>query len=81
MSRGSTPRHAQTAGDLGFAMQFNAVENQKFVYIYQHLFNLLKSFASFQNNNQICILKTVGSSIYCLTGCVKNLQERYIELN
>ena len=24
MSRGSTPRHAQTAGDLGFAVQFNA---------------------------------------------------------
>ena len=24
MSRGSTPRHAQTAGDLGFAIQFNA---------------------------------------------------------
>ena len=23
-SRGYTPRHAQTAGDLGFAMQFNA---------------------------------------------------------
>ena len=23
MSRGSTPRHAQTAGDLGFAIQFN----------------------------------------------------------
>ena len=23
MSRGSTPRHAQTAGDLGFAVQFN----------------------------------------------------------
>ena len=22
--RGSTPRHAQTAGDLGFAVQFNA---------------------------------------------------------
>ena len=24
MSRGSTPRHAQKAGDLGFAVQFNA---------------------------------------------------------
>ena len=24
MSRASTPRHAQTAGDLGFAVQFNA---------------------------------------------------------
>ena len=24
MSRGSAPRHAQTAGDLGFAVQFNA---------------------------------------------------------
>ena len=24
MSRGSTPRHAHTAGDLGFAVQFNA---------------------------------------------------------
>ena len=24
MSRGSTLRHAQTAGDLGFAVQFNA---------------------------------------------------------
>ena len=24
MSRGSTPRHAQTAGDFGFAVQFNA---------------------------------------------------------
>ena len=24
MSRGSTPRHAQTAGDLGLAVQFNA---------------------------------------------------------
>ena len=24
MSRGSTPRHAQTAGDLGFAVQFNS---------------------------------------------------------
>ena len=24
MSRGFTPRHAQTAGDLGFAMEFNA---------------------------------------------------------
>ena len=24
LSRGSTPRHAQTAGDLGFAVQFNA---------------------------------------------------------
>ena len=24
MSRGSTPRHAQTAGDLDFAVQFNA---------------------------------------------------------
>ena len=24
MSRGSTHRHAQTAGDLGFAVQFNA---------------------------------------------------------
>ena len=24
MSSGSTPRYAQTAGDLGFAMQFNA---------------------------------------------------------
>ena len=24
MSRGSTPRHAQTAGDLGFAVQINA---------------------------------------------------------
>ena len=24
MSRGSTPRHSQTAGDLGFAVQFNA---------------------------------------------------------
>ena len=24
MSRGSTPRHAQTAEDLGFAVQFNA---------------------------------------------------------
>ena len=24
MSRGSTPGHAQTAGDLGFAVQFNA---------------------------------------------------------
>ena len=24
MSRGSTPRHAQTAGDLGFAVHFNA---------------------------------------------------------
>ena len=24
MSRGSTPRHAQTAGDLGFDVQFNA---------------------------------------------------------
>ena len=24
MSRGSTPRHAQTAGNLGFAVQFNA---------------------------------------------------------
>ena len=24
MSRGYTPRHAQTAGDLGFAVQFNA---------------------------------------------------------
>ena len=24
MSRGSTPRHAQTDGDLGFAVQFNA---------------------------------------------------------
>ena len=24
MSRGFTPRHAQMAGDLGFAMQFNA---------------------------------------------------------
>ena len=24
MSRGSTPRHARTAGDLGFAVQFNA---------------------------------------------------------
>ena len=24
MCRGSTPRHAQTAGDLGFAVQFNA---------------------------------------------------------
>ena len=24
MSRGSTLRHAQTAGDLGFALQFNA---------------------------------------------------------
>ena len=23
MSRGSTPSHAQTAGDLGFAVQFN----------------------------------------------------------
>ena len=24
MSRGFTPRHAQSAGDLGFAMEFNA---------------------------------------------------------
>ena len=24
MSRGSTPRHAQMAGDLGFAVQFNS---------------------------------------------------------
>ena len=24
MSRGSTPRHAQMAGDLGFTVQFNA---------------------------------------------------------
>ena len=24
MSMGSTPKHAQTAGDLGFAVQFNA---------------------------------------------------------
>ena len=24
MSMGSTPRHARTAGDLGFAVQFNA---------------------------------------------------------
>ena len=24
MSRGSTPRHTQTAGDLGLAVQFNA---------------------------------------------------------
>ena len=24
MSRGSTPRHAQTAGDLGFAVPLNA---------------------------------------------------------
>ena len=24
MSRGSSPRHVQTAGDLGFAVQFNA---------------------------------------------------------
>ena len=24
LSRGSTPRHAQTAGDLGFTVQFNA---------------------------------------------------------
>ena len=24
MSRGSTPRHAQMAGDMGFAVQFNA---------------------------------------------------------
>ena len=25
MSKGSTPRHAQTAGDLGFAVQFNGI--------------------------------------------------------
>ena len=29
MSRGSTPRHAQTAGDFGFAVQFNSETTQK----------------------------------------------------
>ena len=29
MSRGSTPRHAQTAGDLGFTVQFNAETQMK----------------------------------------------------
>ena len=29
MSRGYTPRHAQTAGDLSFAVQFNDRENGK----------------------------------------------------
>ena len=31
MSRGSTPRHAQTAGKLGFAVQFNG-ETQHFAF-------------------------------------------------
>ena len=36
MSRGSTPRHAQTAEDLGFVVQFNAETPWHFAQLRYH---------------------------------------------
>ena len=41
MSRGYTPRHDQTAGDMGFAVQFNAVG--KYVLFFSNYFNMFYS--------------------------------------
>ena len=57
MSRESTPRHTQTAGDLGFAVQFNAET-------FQHL--MLKQFnaeifrAAPQSSGRIVLKVTIG---------------------
>ena len=43
MSRGYTPRHAQTAGDLSFAVQFNDETLWHFANLLMKLFGILRS--------------------------------------
>ena len=40
MSRGSTPRHAQTAGDLGFAVKTKNVQMNYWGYKYRGMFKI-----------------------------------------